>query len=145
MGIMYNSNNVHVNGTQNLSLSLSLAKRGKTATTIYYITLLFVPLSPPQQSCPHHLPVRYIVHGSRVPLEQLWRGCQESGGIPPLPLRRLREREEPGEVPYVTADSALQRFDFRVEPPYGRQWYKKCLLCLQKAQYTSRCGLLCRR
>jgi len=34
MGIMYNSNNVHANGTQNLSLSLSSAKRGKIATTI---------------------------------------------------------------------------------------------------------------
>lgn len=46
MGIMYNSNNVHVNGTQNLNLS-SLVKRGKTASLQlqYNICAALIPLA----------------------------------------------------------------------------------------------------
>jgi len=45
MGIMYNSNNVHVNGTQNLNLS-SLIKRSKTASLQLQYNIICAALTP---------------------------------------------------------------------------------------------------
>lgn len=127
---------MYVNGTQNLSLSISQTRQNCN----YNITLLFVPFLPLRHWCSHHFLVRYMGH--RYSLDSGGEGVRNQAGYR-LPLRRFRERAE-GGVPYVMPDSALWCFDFRVEPPYGQR-YKKGLLCLQKAQYTSRCGLLCRR
>jgi len=56
---MYNSNNVHINGTQNLSLLISQTRQNCN----YNITLLFVPFLSLRHWCSHHLLVRYMGHG----------------------------------------------------------------------------------
>jgi len=92
---MYNRNNVHVNGTQNLSLVVVSQSRQNCN---YNKTLLFVPFSPPRHSCPHHFPVRYMGHG--YPLNSCGEGVRNQAGfLPSTPSIAGTENGSWGEVP----------------------------------------------